>query len=891
MITLKNLSMNVIQDDAEKVALSNINLQLPSTGLVVLKGDRSSDKTHLLKVLARVEDYTSGSMYVDGVDMGLLTEKEVENYRTHYATAVTSADELMDDLTLKENIYLGMSFGRIKPAKNVMDLLYDNLRLTTSIDKKAKDATPEERIFASIARLMVKSPKIFLIDNFEDIIDPSSMTKMWKVLSAVAEKHLVVIVTDSKPYIEKFANRVIVIEDGKIVSDTSAGKANELKDTKQELMDKSILVKKHRFDTSSMWVVFKQIFSKNVKKVISMMLVSMALVIAFAICASLCVFDTYDSIARASKAHDEAYIQFYKEKNGAVQELNYDNTTGIESIIATLQKENLSYFCAKHDVNWETNINGGYVVPAIVTNSQLLGVGDVNKFGQEIVSGKYTGSAAIANDEEAGTNIVISDYMAEVIIRDGLKGGFAPGQNVEGGLRNIALYDELTNEANYIDVNFRMNDLYYAIVGIYKTDFDKYVDKDLVPYAETKDIFEYNLANVYNVVHVNTNFYTINSRRATSITMPAKNIGVYSLVKDEYNNPIYSSIYTEGEVQIVNGASSYAGELIAGTDLSIINETSRNIYVSADIFYQICVRAGATTTMSDIIANYKSYKSIIANTLFYDIEIEGVTQKCNIAGVIPNAELSKTIIVSGKDVTSENMGVRSKFEYLFIDNNITTNAVMMPAGVFNAGEIESTIDKMASLGFNVSTLASDSIRDFGSTMSNLQILLIAIAVAIVAVIILNIVVSTKKIVSNNNKVIGILRSLGCTKVNVNFIFSTFIILGILASILFATLFSWLITLIINAVMAGSYGYVLSVFTINYLILGIFALLLLLSIVFIVPSMCEKYNSLSPSNVLAIVDKKALRKEAVADDGKVSEAKLEDKEKVKKEKIKKNKDKE
>ncbi len=855
MITLKNLSLTGEIVGKEVQILSNINVQLPSTGLVVLKGDKSVDKTYLLKVLARVEEYTSGSMYIDGVDMGLLSSSEIENYRTHYATAVTDSNDLMDELTIGQNVYTGMAFGRIKPAKKVMDMLYESLRLTTSIDKKAKDATPEEKVFASIARLMVKSPRVFLIDNFEDIIDPSSMTKMWRILKEASEKHLVVIVTDSKAYIEKFADRVIVMKDGAIASDTGVGKIDMAKDSKQELLDKSILVRKHRFNTSSMWSIFRQIFVPLKGRVIGTLLGCMALFIAFAICSSMCVFNTHISIAKSSKEHNEAYIQFYKGNDDDRQLLNYDNTAGKESIIATLQKEGLSYFCAMHEVNWDTNINGGYVIPAIITNSQVLGVGDENKFGQELLSGRYTGSAAIANDEEAGTNIVISDYLAEVIIRQGISGGFAPGQNVEGGLRNIALYDALTDKYNSYSNNFYMNGIYYNIVGIYKTDFDQYVDKYLEPYKDTEKIFEYNLQNVYNVVHVNTNFYTINARRATAVTMPAKEVSVYALIMNEDNTPKYTPLYTEGEITIMNGASykyySDIAPLLSDSNFNQLTSTGTHIYVSADIFRDICDKAGANVTLSQIIQDYKNYGGMIKNPEFNNLKMGDSDTKCYIAGVIPSADITKTVVVGGKYVTSADMDTRSRFEYLFLEREVFTNAVVMPATMFNISEVEHTIGMMSEMGYNVSTLASGSIEEFGQIISDMRILLIGVSLVIVCGVVLLILSYIKKIVKSNIRTIAILRSLGCTKINVNFIISVFVLLGVLASIILAGLLSWVVTLAINAIMAGVYGYAMSIFSINILVLVILTVLLIGGVVIIEGNITDKYHAMSPATLLAI----------------------------------------
>ena len=169
MITLKNVTKRVIRDNKEVEVLSNINLQLGDKGLVVLRGGKEAGKTCLMRMIAQLDDISDGNIFVDGVDIGKLGHKEIENYRTHYVGMLMGKDDIFPDLTIEENIVIGTAFGRIKPKKDVLDMLYASLELSNVTKRKAKECTDGEKVCANIARLMIKSPRVILVDDFDDI--------------------------------------------------------------------------------------------------------------------------------------------------------------------------------------------------------------------------------------------------------------------------------------------------------------------------------------------------------------------------------------------------------------------------------------------------------------------------------------------------------------------------------------------------------------------------------------------------------------------------------------------------------------------------------------------------------------------------------------------------
>jgi len=845
MITLKNLTKRVIRDEQEIEALSNINLQFGDTGLVAIKGGNRAGKTCLLRLLAQEDTHTEGNFFVDGVDINLLTDKEIQNYRTHYVGMVTTNDDIMPNLTIAENMALGTAFGRIKPNKETLAVLYTSLGLLNSINVPAYKCSKEEQICAGVGRLLIKSPKVLLIDDIDSGLDVDSSLKIWRILKEVSETHLVIVVSDSNPYISKFADRVIAMDNGKIVSDSGADKKNSNYSAQQSIIDKSIFVRKHRFTMSAVFKTIKQMFISNYKSMIVSMVFAMLLVCGFVVSSTLCTFDTTQTVARSSKEHGDKYIEFYKpDEEGTRQVLNYDGTKE-STIIADLQGLGLGYFSAKHEVDWETNILNDFVVSSLITNNekQKLTKGQYNKFNQKIIAGQYTGLAQVINDENFGIDVVISDYMAELIIRYGIEYGFAGGQNTTGEFRNENLYTMLVKASNQQNINFEMNNTRYNIVGIYETDFDKFVNSDLTVKSGYEEIFEYNLANIYSVCHVHTAFYTINARRSGSLTIKGSEINFYSSTAESHVQQLINT-----DVTVINGSNDiYKNQIqaISPNFSKPVGEVTNYIYVSCDIMQRMITQyMSKTYTDQELIDNCTNIATLLGNLQDrYTVNIDG--SAFTITAIIPDETVKNTIVVSGKKVTHPDDTKRSAFEYMYLTRNITTNGVVMPVALFNTSEIENCIKAMTEEGFVINTLAISTISGVSQTLENLRVVFIIVALAVAVCLILLMVAYIRKLYLKNTRIIGLLRSYGCTKYNIAFTISILAMLSVLSAIILGTIISWPITLIGNALMMSSYVFAVSIFSINMLMVIIFTICILASCMIIAPFVCEKFQNLQP----------------------------------------------
>ncbi|MBQ4557746.1 MAG: ATP-binding cassette domain-containing protein [Clostridia bacterium] len=894
MITLKDLSKIVIKDGQEKYALNEVNLQLGDSGLVAISGNEGAGKSCLLRMLSQMDDVSSGSIFADGVDLSKLGEKELENYRTHYVGLVNDPNELFPDLTIKENIKLGSSFGRIKPAKETLQLLYEALDLTDSLNKKPKDCSDEERVIAQIARLMIKNPRVLLIDNFDEVFEQDTMLTVWRYLKSISEKHLVVIVSNSKPYVDKFADRHIVLVEGKIASITGADQVNKKNTVENGLLTKSLYLRKHKFDFGTSFKLFKQFFLKSWRAFITTSVISLFLVIGFVMLSTLCTFDSAKTIASSSLDRGDDYIEFYKvSETGAREELNYDTTSLKNTIVEDLYDKGLTFFKVKHEVNWLTNIkNKEFKVTSFITNSQDLEAGNKknkNTFGQEIIAGYYTGEATVSNDTRHITDVVISDYIAELIIRNGLTNGFSSGTNLDGGFRNAIIYSNLVNPMLQDKVNFTLNGQHFNIVGIYKTDFDQFVNSDLSVKEGMESYFEYNLKNVYSVIHVNTNFYKLLGTQVETMTINGAkvmsqkagkfdDIGQITIMSDvtfadrslyEIKSSIYGKIY-ENTDEIIADSNKKLNDLCG---LVTIDNANNNTYKLARQSNVSKVMISYDLAMRMVVAHYESQLGSVSEERLKDIEaallgqpgnlqyadiasylkiltIDGLTDDkwagvnaIDVVGVIKDKDITNTIIMHNRQVSGLEK-VTSDFEVLHRNANLTTNAIIMPVEIFSEGSIAETIKTMDEMGYTVSSMAAEDINGIGNTLGKLMFIFIIIAVALLALMGLFWYRFSARVYKENKFSLSILKALGSTNSISILAVTIMLIIIMIGTFAIGAGITQIIAIIANLIVYKNLTFQINMFIINPWIVLIAAGVMLLTTFILAAQAIKKYNGIT-----------------------------------------------
>lgn len=185
--------------------------------LCVILGPSGSGKSTLLNLIGGLDILDKGHIIVDGLDISILNSKKIELYRRNYLGFIFQFYNLVPNLTVRENIEV-CEYLTDTPL-NINELL-DILGMSTHQNKFPSQLSGGQQQRCSIARALVKNPKLLLCDEPTGALDYHTSKDILSLLENINNKYgtTIIIVTHNKA-IKDMVNKVIKIKDGKIIED------------------------------------------------------------------------------------------------------------------------------------------------------------------------------------------------------------------------------------------------------------------------------------------------------------------------------------------------------------------------------------------------------------------------------------------------------------------------------------------------------------------------------------------------------------------------------------------------------------------------------------------------------------------------------------------------
>ena len=205
-------------------ALNDINLTLPGTGLVFVLGKSGSGKSTLLNLIGGLDSISSGSISVDGNDLADFKERDFCNYRNTHIGFIFQDYHLIDELTVYENIVLSLNLRQIEDRDKVKNALA-KVDLAGYEDRYPTELSGGEQQRVAIARAIVKNPRIILADEPTGNLDTGTATAVIELLKVLSKECLILIVSHNINDANNYADRIIELRGGKIISDRSRNPA------------------------------------------------------------------------------------------------------------------------------------------------------------------------------------------------------------------------------------------------------------------------------------------------------------------------------------------------------------------------------------------------------------------------------------------------------------------------------------------------------------------------------------------------------------------------------------------------------------------------------------------------------------------------------------------
>lgn len=199
-------------------ALQDINLSLPSHGLIFVLGKSGSGKSTLLNLIGGLDSISSGEITVNGNNISHFNENKFADYRNTYIGYIFQDYHLIDELTVYENIKLSLELRNHTDDNLILEAL-EKVGLAGYDNRYPTELSGGERQRVAIARAIVKKPRIILADEPTGNLDNKTATAIIKILKQLSKECLILIVSHNTNDAYTYADRIIELSQGKIISD------------------------------------------------------------------------------------------------------------------------------------------------------------------------------------------------------------------------------------------------------------------------------------------------------------------------------------------------------------------------------------------------------------------------------------------------------------------------------------------------------------------------------------------------------------------------------------------------------------------------------------------------------------------------------------------------
>lgn len=241
MIKVKNISKIYHSSKGDEViALNHLSINIKSRGLTFICGKSGSGKTTFLNLIGGLDKCNSGDIEVFGHVITKFSEQEITNYRNFVVGIVFQEFHLLEDCTVEENIYHAI---HILPEQHNHYSVDEVLELVGILDLKHRfinELSGGQKQRVSIARALVKKPKILLCDEPTGSLDFETGKQIIKLLKDISNKISVIIVSHQIEDANQFGDRVITFDNGVIKNDRIQNNYNNDEKTNSELQLKKV---------------------------------------------------------------------------------------------------------------------------------------------------------------------------------------------------------------------------------------------------------------------------------------------------------------------------------------------------------------------------------------------------------------------------------------------------------------------------------------------------------------------------------------------------------------------------------------------------------------------------------------------------------------------------
>lgn len=221
MIRTNELTKVYRTEEVETTALNGLDIEIKAGEFVSIMGPSGCGKSTLLNILGMIDNPTSGEFFFMDEEVGHLSERKRSNIRKHNLGFVFQSFNLIDELTVFENVELPMLYTKTPSAerKQRVEELLENMNMMHRRNHFPQQLSGGQQQRVAVARAVVNHPKLILADEPTGNLDSANGDEVMKVLSELNASGTTIVMVTHSPYCAEFGNRIIRLLDGEVVTE------------------------------------------------------------------------------------------------------------------------------------------------------------------------------------------------------------------------------------------------------------------------------------------------------------------------------------------------------------------------------------------------------------------------------------------------------------------------------------------------------------------------------------------------------------------------------------------------------------------------------------------------------------------------------------------------
>ncbi len=221
MIKITDLEKIYRTEEVETVALNKMNLEVNEREFVAIMGPSGCGKSTLLNILGMLDEPTSGSFQFNGIEVSKFNENKRSDLRKANIGFVFQSFNLIDELTVFENVELPLVYNNVKSAdrKALVEKALEQVQMMHRRNHFPSQLSGGQQQRAAVARAVVNSPKLILADEPTGNLDSKNGVDVMQMLTQLNEIGTTIIMVTHSTHDSRYAHRIVHMLDGRTVTE------------------------------------------------------------------------------------------------------------------------------------------------------------------------------------------------------------------------------------------------------------------------------------------------------------------------------------------------------------------------------------------------------------------------------------------------------------------------------------------------------------------------------------------------------------------------------------------------------------------------------------------------------------------------------------------------